>query len=501
MSHGKNGGKRPGSSFPGKPGAGKLGAKPKGKSAKNKTPREYDFSDKPKHHGPRNNTPEPGARLNQRLGEFTVERISHDGRGIAQWQGKTLFIDGALPGEQVSARFVNEHGRYAEAVADQIIVAATERQTPPCAHYALCGGCQLQHMSPAAQIELKQTAVLEQLNRWADLVPAQILPPITSSSTAYRSCARMGVWYEKDGSVTLGFRQRNSKTLTPISHCLVLPDSLNRLLAPLQQWLTEAHTAKAITHVELLDSPTTSALVLRHTKSPGERDLQGLRELAQTHHCEIWLDDGGEKLRDLNAQPCDPRLHYLLPGRDLNSSQLDISYHPQDFMQVNPVVNTQMIAQALTLLNLKGHERVLDLFCGIGNFTLPIAQQCAEVIGVEAVDTMVERGRENAARAGVNNASFMAADLTKLSAYQLQQRCGKIDAILLDPPRDGAKEIVAHIGKLEAKRIVYVSCNPATLARDAKVLAESGYQLQAVGVLDMFPHTQHVESMALFVRK
>jgi 23S rRNA (uracil1939-C5)-methyltransferase len=306
----------------------------------------------------------------------------------------------------------------------------------------------------------------------------------------------MGVWYEKDGSVTLGFRQRNSKTLTPISQCVVLPNSLNRLLAPLHQWLTEAHTAKAITHVELLDSPATSALVLRHTKSPGERDLQGLRELAQTHHCGIWLDDGSEKLRDLNGEACDPRLHYLLP-----ESKLDISYHPQDFMQVNPVVNTQMIAQALTLLGLKSHERVLDLFCGIGNFTLPIAQHCAEVIGVEAVDTMVERGRENAARAGMTNVSFMAADLTKLSAYQLQQRCGKIDAILLDPPRDGAKEVVAHIGKLKAKRIVYVSCSPATLARDAKVLAESGYQLAAVGVLDMFPHTHHVESMALLVRK
>lgn len=497
MSQGKQGGKHPGG-FPGSKGnTNKLGAKPQGKSAKNKnkSPRDFDFSDQPKHHGPRNNTPEPGARPNQRLGEFTIERISHDGRGLAQWQGKTLFVEGALPGEQVSARFVNEHGRYAEAVVDQIIIASPLRQTPPCVHFHLCGGCQLQHMSPAVQLELKQTAVLEQLNRWAGLVPETILPPVTSPAAAYRSCARMGVWYEKDGSVTLGFRQRYSKTLTPINQCLVLPERLNDLLAPLHQWLTEAHTAKAITHVELLDSPATCALVLRHTKSPGERDLQGLRELAKQHQCEIWLDDGSEKLRDLTGQPCDPRLYYLL-----SDHQLDISYHPQDFIQVNPAVNAQMIAQALALLALEKHERVLDLFCGIGNFTLPIAQHCAEVIGVEAVEHMVERGRENAARANITNARFMASDLTKLSGYQIQQRCGKIDAILLDPPRDGAKEIVAHIGKLEATRIVYVSCNPATLARDAKILAECGYRLKAAGVLDMFPHTQHVESMALFVR-
>lgn len=497
MSHGKNGGKSPGGFFSGKSGSGKsrpakLGAKPRGKS---KQPRDFDFSDQPKHHGPRNNTPEPGARPNQRLGEFTIERISHDGRGLTQWQGKTLFVEGALPGEIVTARFVNEHGRFAEAVVDQIISAAPERQIPPCSHYVFCGGCQLQHISPAAQLELKQTAVLEQLQRWAGLVPAQILPPITSPTFAYRSCARMGVWYEKDGSVTLGFRQRHSKTLTAINNCLVLPENLNRLLAPLHDWLTHAHTAKAITHVELLDSPATSALVLRHTKSPGERDLQGLRELAQQYNCTIWLDDGSAMLRDLEGQPCNPRLSYSVPA-----AGLELAYHPQDFMQVNPSVNTQMIAQAIQLLDLKSHERVLDLFCGIGNFTLPLAKHCAEVIGVEAVESMVERGRENAARAGLGNVSFMASDLTKLSAYQLQQRCGKIDAVLLDPPRDGAKEIVAHIGQLAAKRIVYVSCNPATLARDAKILADSGYQLKAAGVLDMFPHTHHVESMALFVR-
>jgi 23S rRNA (uracil1939-C5)-methyltransferase len=236
-------------------------------------------------------------------------------------------------------------------------------------------------------------------------------------------------------------------------------------------------------------------MILRHTKTPGERDLQGLRELAKAHRCTIWLDEGGKTLRDLNNELCDPRLHYLLPEFGLT-----LVYHPQDFIQVNPQVNTQMIRQALQLLDLKKTDRVLDLFCGIGNFTLPIAQHCKEVVGVEAIESMVERGRENADRAALSNVRFMASDLTKLSAFQLQQRCGVIDAILLDPPRDGAKEIVAHIGQLAAKRIVYVSCNPATLARDAKVLTDSGYRLISLGVLDMFPHTVHVESMVLFVR-
>jgi 23S rRNA (uracil1939-C5)-methyltransferase len=375
------------------------------------------------------------------LGEFSVDRISHDGRGLAQWQGKTLFIEGALPGETVSARFIKEQSRYAEAVVDEVIVAALERQDPVCAHYVSCGGCQLQHVSPAAQLAFKQTAVLEQLQRWAGLVPEQVLPPITSTAEAYRSCARMGVWYEKDGRVTLGFRQRHSKTLTPVTHCEVLPEKLNVLIAPLQSWLVAEHSARAITHVELLDSSTGSAMILRHTKTPGERDLQGLRELAKAHRCTIWLDEGGKTLRDLNNELCDPRLHYLLPEFGLT-----LVYHPQDFIQVNPQVNTQMITQALQLLDLKETDRVLDLFCGIGNFTLPIAQHCKEVVGVEAIESMVERGRENADRAALSNVRFMASDLTKLSAFQLQQRCGVIDAILLDPPRDGAKKLWLKLG-------------------------------------------------------
>ena len=487
MSHGKNGGK---GKHPGK-----LGSKPRA-DKKNKAPLDFDFSHVPKRNAVRREETAPAARPNQRLGEFVIDRLSHDGRGVTQWQGKTLFVADALAGERVTARFISEHGRYAEAVVDEVIEPSSQRQIPPCPHYRLCGGCQLQHMPDARQIQLKQDALLEQMQRWGGLTPRHILPSIHPLSTGYRSRARLGVWYEKDGSVTLGFRQRQSKQLTQIDACLVLAPSLNRLLAPLQQWLRDLQSTAAVTHLELIEASAGAGVIVRHTKRLAADDKQCLRQLADAQQCQVWLQgDKGAALSTIEGEVCDPRLNYDLP-----EFSLTLGFHPQDFIQVNPAVNRQMVSQALNLLNLAGTERVLDLFCGIGNFTLPLAQRSAEVIGIEAVDAMVARGRENATRNGLQNVTFMAADLSKLSVNQLHQRCGKIDAILLDPPRDGAREIVSSIGQLAAKRIVYVSCNPATLARDAKLLAASGYQLDSLGVLDMFPHTAHVESMALFVR-
>ncbi|MBE8718014.1 23S rRNA (uracil(1939)-C(5))-methyltransferase RlmD [Cellvibrio polysaccharolyticus] len=432
--------------------------------------------------------------VNQKLGEFTIERMGHDGRGIANWQGKTLFIDGALQGETVSARLQQDHARYAEAVVENLLVSSAERQTPVCEHYHQCGGCQLQHWQPAHQLAFKQATALEQMKRWGGLEPAEVLPAIVSASEGYRSRARLGVWYENDGTVTLGFRQRQSNKLTPISNCVVLEKSLNSLIAPLQNWLAVEHSARAVTHIELLAGQGETMVILRHTRTPGERDWQGLRLLEENLQCRICVDDGSGVLKDLQGQAIDPRLFYYA-----DEALPPLAWHPQDFTQVNRAVNRQMVAQAIDLLALRGKERVLDLFCGIGNFTLPLAKHCAEVIGVEAVENMVERGRENAQRSGVENVRFIAADLTRLSVRQLQQQCGKIDAVLLDPPRDGAKEILMNIRQLGAKKLVYVSCNPATLARDAAILAEAGYTLARLGVMDMFPHTAHVESMALFV--
>jgi 23S rRNA (uracil1939-C5)-methyltransferase len=472
----------------------KLGQKPR---ASKSNPKSFVYE---KDDGPRLNKPrsekQSQPQNDMRLGEFTIDRMSHDGRGITQWNGKTLFVDGAITGERISARLVQEHTRYAEARVDKLIEISADRAAPACAHYAACGGCQLQHLGVEQQVALKQKAVLDQLEVWGGVKPKHVLPPITSSDTGYRRCARLGVWYG-DEEVTFGFRQRNSKQLVQVDNCTVLAPELNRLLTPLKIWLTNLRSAKAVTHVELIHSETNTAVVIRHTKALAEADLQALSNIATESGFIAWLQGSdAHQLQDLSGQDVDPRMFYRLPDFDL-----ELMFHPQDFIQVNSEVNTRMVAQALQLLALKGKERVLDLFCGIGNFTLPLARQCSEVIGIEAVDSMVQRGRENATKMGIVNAQFVAANLLTLSEHRLQQTCGKIDAVLLDPPRDGAKEIIDKMSQLSPKRIVYVSCNPATLARDAKVLAAAGYQLDSLGVLDMFPHTAHIESMALFIRR
>ena len=495
-----SGGKSPGGKKPG----GKsslLGQKPRGKKAGGSV---YVRDDAPRRNHARVEE-KILPQTNKRLGEFTIDRLSHDGRGVASLEGKTVFIDGALVGEKVTARLVEDHARYIDARIDQLIDRSPDRVLPPCEHFASCGGCQLQYMQPAAQIAMKQKAVLEQLQRWGGVVPKRILPAISAGDRNYRSRARLGVWYEADGSVTLGFRQRYSNEITPIDHCIVLAPELNALLAPLHQWLTALRAVKAVTHIELVKGQEEIAIILRHTKKLDEADLTALAQLADQSGCKVWLEPNGDiGLTDIAGQPCDPRLNYQV-------EDVSLAFHPQDFTQVNPQVNQQMVAQAIELLALKPSDRVLDLFCGIGNFTLPIAQQCAEVIGIEAVESMVVRGRENAERMQIGNARFIAANLADMTHTQLQRLGGgkeqEIAAILLDPPRDGAKDIIASIlrlgtnKQLSPKRIVYVSCNPATLARDSALLAEAGYRLETLGVLDMFPHTSHVESMALFLRK
>ncbi|WP_323815038.1 23S rRNA (uracil(1939)-C(5))-methyltransferase RlmD [Cellvibrio sp. NN19] len=498
--NGNSGGNKPG----GKKAGGKsssLGQKPRAKKAGGSV---YVRDDAPRRNHARVEE-KILPQTNKRLGEFVIDRLSHDGRGVASLDGKTVFIDGALVGEKVTARLVEDHARFIDARIDQLIDCSSERVQPPCEYFSSCGGCQLQYMQPDAQVAMKQNAVLEQLKRWGGVEPRKVLPPITAGDRAYRSRARLGVWYEDDGSVTLGFRQRYSNAITPISQCIVLTPELNALLEPLHQWLTDLRAAKAVTHIELVKGQNAIAAILRHTKKLADADLAALTQLAEQQNCTIWLEPNGNiGLTDLAGQPCDPRLDYSVEN-------LELGFHPQDFTQVNPQVNQQMIAQALDLMDLKPTDRALDLFCGIGNFTLPMAQRCAEVVGIEAIESMVERGRENAERLNIDNARFIAANLADMTHTQLQRLgAGKeqgIAAILLDPPRDGAKDIIASILRLDAskqlspKRIVYVSCNPATLARDSALLAAAGYRLETLGVLDMFPHTSHVESMALFLRK
>ncbi|ACE86166.1 23S rRNA (uracil(1939)-C(5))-methyltransferase RlmD [Cellvibrio japonicus] len=460
----------------------------------------YVRDDSPRLTAPRREQPQPLQR-NKRLGELLIDRFSHDGRGLASLDGKTLFVDGAIAGETVTARLLEDHPRFAEARVEDVILASPDRVEPPCAHYATCGGCQLQHLKPEAQLLMKQQVVLEQVHRWGGLTPKRVLPPLRSESLGYRSRARLGVWYEADSSVTLGFRQQQRKTLTNIESCSVLLPALNRLIGPLRQWLQARVANKAVTHIELVAAQSGPAVIVRHTKPLVALQRQALAELAQRESCQVWLEpNGNQGLTDLEGSPVDPHLVLDVAG-------LPLHFHPQDFTQVNPAVNGRMVQQALELLAPGTNDLVLDFFCGMGNFTLPMASRVARVIGLEVVEPMVTRAQANATRLGLDNLEFLKADLSQMDSPRLRQLCSQASAILLDPPRDGAKELVTQLrdlrrkGQLSAQRIVYVSCNPATLARDAALLAEAGYGLDALGVMDMFPHTSHVESMALFLYK
>lgn len=438
-------------------------------------------------------------------GLFEVERLSHDGRGVARWEGKTLFVEGALPQEQVKVRLLGNQSRYAEGEALEYHNAAPERQTPPCRHYHQCGGCQLQHLTPEAQLEAKQTSLLEQLQRTAKLQPGHLVAPIASDSEGYRHRARLGVWYERGGEVTLGFRRKRQRELTPIDHCTVLAPELNRLLAPLKQWLSTLETRGAITHVEAMTGAPGPALVLREIKPLSPADQGRLHQLEADQDCVVWRQSGAASaLLDSSGRPVDPRLSYFLPedlSGGLPGEALTLAFHPSDFTQVNPSVNQRMVQQAMDWLAVESGEKVLDLFCGIGNFTLPLARRGAQVLGLEGSQAMVERARDNARANGLTEARFEAADLTNTDLKRFKRTLGEVDALLLDPPRDGARELIRGVGQLSPARVVYVSCNPATLARDAAELAAAGYHLQSLGVLDMFPHTEHMESMALFIRR
>lgn len=313
-------------------------------------------------------------RANQRLGEFVVDRFAHDGRGLASLNGKTLFIEGAIAGETVTARLLEDHPRFIEAWVDEVLAPSPDRATPPCEHYSLCGGCQLQHLAPAAQLQMKQQTLLQQVERWGGLRPREVLPPLASEAAGYRSRARLGVWYEADGGVTLGFRQRQSNKLTPIASCQVLQPALNRLLPPLQHWLEQRCGNKAVTHIELVAGSEQPQLIFRHTKPLVPAQLQSLAELAEREACDCWLEPNGGGLTNLQAEPADPRLTLQVAG-------LPLQFHPQDFTQVNPAVNEKMVQQVLALLALKPGEQVLDFFCGMGNFTLPLAR-AAPVLSV-----------------------------------------------------------------------------------------------------------------------
>lgn len=422
-----------------------------------------------------------------------VTKFSHDGRGIAAINGKTTFIDGALPNEEVSFIYTSRKSKYDEAKLNEVLKPSPLRAEPQCQHFTVCGGCSMQHIAPEAQIQLKQQMLLEQLSHFGGAEPDEILPPLTGPVWGYRRKARLGAKHVvKKGKVLVGFREKNGRYLADIERCEVLHPKVGTLITQLQALIANLVANDSIPQIEMAMGDDECALVFRHMEPLGEPDLAQLKAFAAQHQLQFFLQPGGvETIHPLWPEQPKP-LSYTLP--DFN---LTLYFQPADFTQVNIAINRRMVSHALTLLAPTKEDRVLDLFCGLGNFTLPLATLCKEVVGVEGDGAMVTRGYENAALNNITNASFYAANLAEDFSGAAWAKQG-FDKILLDPPRTGALELIQYLPAFGASRIVYVSCNPATLARDAGMLANQGYRLTKVGVMDMFPHTRHVESIAVF---
>lgn len=439
---------------------------------------------------------------------FKVEKLSHEGRGIAHYaegmdhpkekHGKKVFIRFALPGETVEAQITHQTKKLEEADSLRLLGEPhPQRIEPICPHFGTCGGCSMQHIQADEQIRLKQEVLKSHFEHFAGIQPEEWLSPLRSLRADYRHKARIGVRYlpHKD-KVLMGFREAQSNRLTEIQTCKILDATLDQALPDLRHLLQSLKGKADIGHIELAKGDHDIALLVRHIHKLNQSDVNRIKQFALDRQWQLYLQPATpQSVHRVDDPDAAMRLHYLLTEFDV-----EFGFHPTDFTQVNPTVNPQMVKLACDLLELEQGQRVLDLFCGLGNFSLPLARcvgEQGEVVAVEGSEEMVKRGTENALKNGIANAKFYSQDLTKdFSQHSWANQ--DFDALLIDPPRAGAEEIMNYVPNFGAKKIVYVSCNPATLARDAGILVQHGYQLKKAGVMDMFTHTGHVESIALF---
>ncbi|WP_297795982.1 23S rRNA (uracil(1939)-C(5))-methyltransferase RlmD [uncultured Marinobacter sp.] len=426
-----------------------------------------------------------------------VETLSHDGRGIARQDGKTQFVDGALPGETVMAKVVGSRSKFDELRTLEVLEAAPTRVTPPCEYADLCGGCSLQHMGSDAQIQFKEDTLREHFAHFGGIEPEEWVAPMLSPETlGYRRKARLGVRHvQARDSVLVGFREKRNSFLTDIDRCVVMDPRIGERITPLRDMLYKLDAFNRIPQVEIACGDDVAVMVFRNMDTLSDSDRASLIAFGQAHDLHIYLQPKGpDTVHRIWPEEGEERLSYRL-----DEFGLTMKFHPMDFTQVNAGINGTMVHRAVEWLDVQPDERVLDLFCGLGNFTLPLARKAGQVVGVEGDDAMVVRGRENAELNGLSNVMFHGADLQADLTSQPWAAEG-FDKILIDPPRSGAQEVCEYLTAFGAGRIVYVSCNPATLARDAGVMVRNGYRLVKAGVMDMFPHTTHVESIALFER-
>ncbi len=441
------------------------------------------------------------ARLDHSPKTVSITDLIHDGRGVARWPdghasaGKTVFVSGALPGETVSVQQTARSRHFDEAKTLEVLEASPDRVQPRCPHFGTCGGCVLQHLKEDKQIEAKQRVLLDNLQRIGHVTAGSVLPPLRGDSWGYRRKGRFSVRrVEKKDKTLVGFREQDPRFVADIGECHVVVPQLGFKVAALGALVDGMDARRDIPQIEFIAGDAKTALVFRHLQPVSDADKAKLDAFAAEHDFAIFLQPGGiDSVHPLSGEA--PQLSFRLPHWDI-----ELLFRPLDFIQVNAKLNEAMIARTLDLLDVQPGERVLDLFCGLGNFTLPLARAAGDgiVMGVEGDAGLVQRARANAAHNGLSNAQFHVADLAQDLAAQPWLKAG-FDKLLLDPARSGAIEVLKQLPLKGLKRIVYVSCHPGSLARDAGYLVnEAGWTLREAGVMDMFPHTAHVESIAVF---
>ena len=436
------------------------------------------------------------ARLDRTPFQIDILDLSHDGRGVARLpDGKAVFVAGALPGETVMAEATARSRRFDEAKTLEVLKASPDRVQAKCPHFGTCSGCVLQHLDEGKQILAKQQVLMENLERIGKVSPGAILPPLTAESWGYRRKGRFSVRrVNKKDKTLVGFRETDPRFVADIAQCHTVIPEIGLKVAEFAAMVDRLQAREQIPQIEFIAGDEAIALTVRHLAPLEEADKSILAEFGRAHGYAIFLQPKGpDSVHSLDGQV--PPLSFRLPQWNV-----ELAFEPSDFIQVNARLNEKMIARALEMLDTRPEHRVLDLFCGLGNFTLPLARQVREVVGVEGDAGLVARARANAQRNGLENAHFYAADLTQDQRGTPWMRQG-FDRLLLDPPRSGADEVLKQLPLKDIERIVYVSCHPGSLARDAGFLVnERGFKLVQAGVMDMFPHTAHVESIALFTR-
>lgn len=432
-----------------------------------------------------------------RMNIAAVESLDHEGRGVAHVEGKAIFIEGALPGERVVYTSFRRKPTFENAQALEILRASSQRVTPKCPHFGTCGGCSMQHLDLLAQTAAKQRVLEDAFWHIARLRPASILPPIVGPAWGYRRRARLTVrLVAKKGGVLVGFHEKRSSYVAVMDSCAVLPAPISALLPEMRQLVASLSIPDRLPQIEVAAGDTPTALVFRILEALTPDDEDRLRAFADRHGVQVWLQTGGPDTAVL-FHPADGGWPaYCLPDFDVT-----LRFWPTDFTQVNHDVNRVLVRRALGLLDIRPGDSVADMFCGLGNFTLPLARMGARVVGVEGSASLLARAKENAVLNGLDSRiDYHVANLFEVTPEQLAG-WGRFEKMLIDPPREGAIGLVKSFGEDAPARIVYVSCNPATLARDAAVLVhEKGYRLKAAGIANMFPQTSHVESIALFER-